>query len=441
MMKFQSKFVKVFWMAVLVMMAMAACSPAGSSGDVEPSVDSEVDLTDTSWTLNEFGSEDDLKAVLPNTTITLQFEDGRISGSAGCNSYFGEAILSGNSLTLGAIGATEMACLEGMEQESEFLTALATVNSFTLVDGQLTLNYDGGLLVLVPATEIESTGDAELEEAKTLFVGPDLVDCVGVGPQTCMQVRESEDDDWTLFYDQIFGFEHEPGIFYELRVTETEIENPPADGSSIEVALVEIVGQSTVSATPQPLPEGNILQGTSWKLTMFGPNDTLTPVLPDSEITLNFDFSQINGSAGCNGYFAEATAENGTLSIGLIGSTLMACSEEIMQQEADFLAALAEVTSYTLADNQLTLQYEDGVLVFEANEAVEASKDVVEWETAVSLLNNGDVVEIFQTHSLDVTLTLQDGRIIKTVEPAIDDVFSAIDDCGEPCSSILMATE
>jgi hypothetical protein len=128
-----------------------------------------------------------------------------------------------------------------------------------------------------------------------------------------------------------------------------------------------------------------------------------------------------------------------------MGSTLMACmDEDVTQQESDFLAALAQVTSYTLSGDRLTLHTEEGSLEFVAATMPETSSganEVVDWETAVSILNSGEVVEIFQTHSLDVTLTLQDGRIIKTVEPAIDDIFTAIQDCGNPCNDLLIATE
>ena len=440
-MKFQSKSVKVFVVGLLLMIAIAACSPAGSGGDVEPGVDSTVDLTGTSWVLVEYGEEGGLTAVLPNTTITIEFEDGRINGSAGCNNYFADATIASNSLSLGPIGSTRMACPDPiMRQEADFLAALEAVTGFTVSGEQLTLQYDGGVLHFEPAANDESAESGETtEEAKTLFVGPELIDCVGVAPQKCMQVRESVDVDWTLFYDQIIGFAYEPGYEYELIVTETEIENPPADGSSIEVTLVEVVSKTAV---PTQLPEGNNLQGTSWILTEFGPSDNLTAVLPDSEVTLNFDGEQINGSAGCNSYFGDVTVEDSSLSVGLIGSTLMACADEdISQQEADFLAALGQANAYTLEDNQLTLQYEGGILIFETNETVEAEEEIVDWETAVSILESGDVVEIFQTHSLDVTLTLVDGRVIKTVEPAIDDIFTAIDDCGEPCEGILMATE
>ncbi len=450
-MKYQNKFVNLFIISFLLLLAIVACSPSGSGGDVEPDVEAGAVLDGTSWVLNELGPEDALTAVLPDTTITLNFADDGINGSAGCNSYFGEASQSGSSLTFGAIGSTRMACPEPiMQQENAYLAALGTVSSFTLEGDQLTLDYEDGRLVFAAGVVEESNDKAaeanEEEATKTLFVGPELVDCVGVGPQKCMQVRQSEDAEWTLFYDQIVGFEYEPGYEYELRVSETKIDNPPADASSLELTLVEVVRKTAVSPTPVSRPESNELQGTHWVLTTFGPNDNQTAVLPDTELTLNFDGEQINGTAGCNGYFADVSIEaDGKLSVGLVESTVMAClGENVMQQESDFLAMLAEATSYTLSGSGLTLHTNDGSLTFVAatmHETNAEGAEIVDWETAVSLLNSGEVVEIFQTHSLDVTLTLVDGRIVKTVEPAIDDIFSAIEDCSEPCSNILMATE
>lgn len=65
----------------------------------------------------------------------------------------------------------------------------------------------------------------------------------------------------------------------------------------------------------------------------------------------------------------------------------------------------------------------------------------VDWETAVEILNSGDVEMVTQLHSLDVTLTMKDGSVIHTVEPTIDAIFAEIEQCGEPCSQIMMATE
>ena len=76
-----------------------------------------------------------------------------------------------------------------------------------------------------------------------------------------------------------------------------------------------------------------------------------------------------------------------------------------------------------------------------AEAAVTPYPDEVDWETAVEILNTGEVEMVTQLHSLDVTLTMKDGSEIHTVEPTIDAIFSEIEKCGEACSQIMMATE
>ena len=44
-----------------------------------------------------------------------------------------------------------------------------------------------------------------------------------------------------LFYSQIEGFEYEEGYTYELLVQVDPVENPPADASSLNYTLMEIV--------------------------------------------------------------------------------------------------------------------------------------------------------------------------------------------------------
>ncbi len=55
-------------------------------------------------------------------------------------------------------------------------------------------------------------------EVITMYVGPELIECTGVAPQTCMQVKMNPDDNYTLFYNPIEGFTFEPGNEYELLV-------------------------------------------------------------------------------------------------------------------------------------------------------------------------------------------------------------------------------
>ncbi|SQJ22294.1 Uncharacterised protein [Serratia rubidaea] len=74
---------------------------------------------------------------------------------------------------------------------------------------------------------------------ETLYVNSRLVDCVGVAPMKCMQVRQSPDAQWELFYTQIEGFEFTPGYRYKLQVNVSELDNVPADASSLRYVLVK----------------------------------------------------------------------------------------------------------------------------------------------------------------------------------------------------------
>ena len=194
---------------------------------------------------------------------------------------------------------------------------------------------------------------------KTIYVGPRQVDCVGVAPQKCLLVKEKPGDDWTMHYDQIQGFDYEPGYEYELRIVEEKIENPPADASSIRWTLVEVVSKT------------RSLEGTIWVLESYlNSEGVLVGPLPDSQVTAVFQDGQIGGNASCNSYFGsyEADAE-GNLTVGALGMTEMFCMiDELMAQESDFLAALTSSASYLITEDNLQIEDADGkeILVFSA---------------------------------------------------------------------------
>lgn len=83
---------------------------------------------------------------------------------------------------------------------------------------------------------------------QTLFVGPTLVDCQGEAPQKCLQVRDSPAEPYRNLYSGIAGFEHEPSYEYELKVEATPVPGAPADASSIEYRLIEVVAKRKVPA-------------------------------------------------------------------------------------------------------------------------------------------------------------------------------------------------
>jgi hypothetical protein len=70
-----------------------------------------------------------------------------------------------------------------------------------------------------------------------------------------------------------------------------------------------------------------------------------------------------------------------------------------------------------------------------------AEANSISWEAARQLILNGEVEMVFQAHSLEVWLTLEDGRRVVTTEPSIDEVFTVVEECGDPCAGIALATE
>ena len=116
----------------------------------------------------------------------------------------------------------------------------------TSVSGSYAALMTGGVRLTLAslALGVALTGCSESPDTTRLWIGPERVECEGVAPMMCLQVAESEDGDYQLFYDTIEGFDYEGGTSYVIDVSITEVENPPADASSLQYTLVEIVEES-----------------------------------------------------------------------------------------------------------------------------------------------------------------------------------------------------
>ena len=136
------KYVVVIALAGIVILALAACQRADSAAS-DP-------LDGTSWVLTAYRKT----RPISGTTITATFEDGQVRGSAGCNSYSGSYQVSGDTITVGPVAITEMACLEPesvMDQELVFVEFLTDAQTFRLADEQLqVVRSDGEALTFVP---------------------------------------------------------------------------------------------------------------------------------------------------------------------------------------------------------------------------------------------------------------------------------------------------
>ena len=216
-------------------------------------------------------------------------------------------------------------------------------------------------LVLFPA------GDQQQGEVVEMNVAAEKQECVGVGPRECLVVNDE------LFYANIDGFEFESGNEYTLRVRKTEKENVPADASSFNYELVEVVDQQQVSTTSSSTPsemasssDVQKLQSTNWqwKETQYSNGDMVTPQDADAFV-LSFEGERFGATTDCNNLMGQYSAGESSISFSQIASTLKACAGET--QEGDFKEMLSQSQGYlfTEAGNlALTLEVDSGSVIF-----------------------------------------------------------------------------
>jgi len=104
-------------------------------------------LEDTYWALLELGGTPvDVETGDRAPFLELNEKKQSAYGFGGCNRFFGSYESSGESLTFGALGATRMACPEGMDREQELFTVLGTVNRYEIDGRTLRLFADDTLV-------------------------------------------------------------------------------------------------------------------------------------------------------------------------------------------------------------------------------------------------------------------------------------------------------
>lgn len=123
--------------------------------------------------------------------------------------------------------------------------------------------------------------------------------------------------------------------------------------AGVVAAVLGLVGCGAGSSPPTGPETGGSLVGPTWSLTTLAGQ----PVLEGTKLTAEFSGEdRVAGSAGCNSFFGKARVDGGRLSVGPLGSTLMACEREsVMEQEGRYLASLQAATRYTLSGDQLRL--------------------------------------------------------------------------------------
>lgn len=131
----------LFLIAILVI-SCATTSMAQRDRDLSTG---QAVLAGTQWRLVSMGRIGSDANLVSGSSVTMNFgNDGRVSGSGGCNSYGGNFRVQGDRITFNQVFSTKRACLnsEGNRQESQFFLALESANRFRLSGNQLSVYYD-----------------------------------------------------------------------------------------------------------------------------------------------------------------------------------------------------------------------------------------------------------------------------------------------------------
>lgn len=189
----------------------------------------------------------------------------------------------------------------------------------------------------------------------TLYVAPKRVDCTGIADQQCYLIRRTTDGNWILHYQEIQGFDYEPGFSYKIKVKKEQVKNPPMDGSSIKYTLVEVLEKRDVT---DDIAMEDLIDK-EWKLEFLKYDHTNYGI--EAQVpTLKFSSDgKVTGNGGCNNFFGNFTIDGRALTIGDIGSTRMSCGE-VMELEKAYFSVLAMEIRALFNEGKLILTGDGG---------------------------------------------------------------------------------
>jgi heat shock protein HslJ len=128
--------------------------------------------------------------------------------------------------------------------------------------------------------------------------------------------------------------------------------------------LTLTAGDGTVAIDLVPfVPEADRpLAGTTWHLTTLIEGDAASSTVARTEPTLVVDdlAGRISGSTGCNQFGGSATFGEGTVEVGDLVATKMACDPAVMDQESFVFEVLDAAATWEIAGTTLRIAAADG---------------------------------------------------------------------------------
>jgi heat shock protein HslJ len=394
--------------ASLLVIVVASIIAAGCMGSTS-APGAVSGLTGVTWSLDSYlDGNGTLVPILPGTEVSARFgDDGRVTGSAGCNGYGGDYRLDGTALSVSSLFQTLKFCTEPegiMDQEARFMELLGSATGcriendrliLTDAEGATTLIFTEKMPVALPGTSWRLANLVDENSTMTpVLSGTNVTlafDADGRlgGSAGCNRYGAGYTvDGANLAIEPPIRTEmycsEPPGLMgqedrYLALLTEASsyrVERVTADGGRLTLDATissrtendrliltdrngtEILVFEPVFPTPD-LP----LAGTDWVLDGYRTGgDAISSVLAGTTITATFSpDGNVTGNAGCNHYGGRYSLDGTNLSVSSVFSTLMYCETPgVMQQEASYLGHLANVSTYRVEGDRLILTDNEG---------------------------------------------------------------------------------
>jgi heat shock protein HslJ len=110
---------------------------------------------------------------------------------------------------------------------------------------------------------------------------------------------------------------------------------------------------------------GGKLEGVRWVMKSYDSKGVMKNAPGDVSIDALFEGGNVSGFSGVNTYRGSYKLSGSSLSVGQLASTLMAGSQDLMDAEQAYLAALQRTGSYTADPSSLTLFDRSGKKILE----------------------------------------------------------------------------
>lgn len=358
------------------------------------------------WQLKSYlDTSGSLVEVLPDTTITAIFLQGKLEGNAGCNNYFGSYKLDADQLAFSEIGSTDMFCNEPdgvMDQETGYLEALAASAAYKFSQDRLQLFGVNGETIMVydrvaPKPLIGTIWSLE-------FFNDGVGSYTSVDPQTSITTIFNADNTvegnsgcntFTSTYSQsenslsigtialtrMYCAEPE-GVMEQEKAFLAALENSSTytiDGNTLvtfdnggERLLRYTSKPKDVLPTPTPVEGSEEFAGPIWKWISFT-EEGQDQLIVDNPFSYTIEFlpdGTLRILADCNQAEGSYSIKNGQFSLEITTSTINNCPEGSLSD--GFLRLLSDAVMIATGGDYLSLELsnETGRMVFSKGDEI-----------------------------------------------------------------------